>query len=306
VCDQLEARLVWMDDQELVPGRSYQFRLGTRSASARVAELAFTIDVDTGEQREASTLHSNEIGHVTLALDRPVAFDPYVANHDLGGCILIDRATRSTVAAGMVTRAVRRATNVRWQSLEVTKAAHAKLNAHQPRVLWMTGVPGAGKTTIANLLERRLHAEGVHTCVLDGDNVRHGLSRDLGFSDADRIENIRRVSEVAKLMTESGLVVIVSFISPFRSDRAAARKLFEPDEFVEVFVDTPLAVAEERDPKGLYAKARAGEICGLTGLDAPYERPEAPDIRIDTTTTTAAAAAEAILDHLGATGLWDT
>jgi bifunctional enzyme CysN/CysC len=206
----------------------------------------------------------------------------------------------------MVTRAVRRATNVRWQSLEVTKAAHAKLNAHQPRVLWMTGVPGAGKTTIANLLERRLHAEGVHTCVLDGDNVRHGLSRDLGFSDADRIENIRRVSEVAKLMTESGLVVIVSFISPFRSDRAAARKLFEPDEFVEVFVDTPLAVAEERDPKGLYAKARAGEICGLTGLDAPYERPEAPDIRIDTTTTTAAAAAEAILDHLGATGLWDT
>jgi bifunctional enzyme CysN/CysC len=305
VCDQLEARLVWMDDTELVPGRSYQFRLGTRSASARVAELAFTIDVDTGEQREASTLHINEIGHVTLALDRPVAFDPYVANHDLGGCILIDRATRNTVAAGMVTRAVRRATNVRWQSLEVTKAAHAALNGHQPRVLWMTGLPGAGKTTIANLLERRLHAERVHTSVLDGDNVRHGLSRDLGFSDADRIENIRRIAEVAKLMTDSGLVVIVSFISPFRSDRAAARKQFERAEFVEVFIDTPLAVAEERDPKGLYAKARAGEICGLTGLDAPYERPEAPDIHIDTTTTTAAAAAEAILDHLGATGLWD-
>ncbi|HEX6026510.1 MAG TPA: sulfate adenylyltransferase subunit CysN [Solirubrobacter sp.] len=305
VCDQLDARLVWMDDQALVPGRSYQFRLGTRSASARVADLAFTIDVDTGEQREATTLHVNEIGHVTLALDRPVAFDPYVANRDTGGLILIDRATRNTVAAGMVTRAVRRATNVRWQSLEVTPAAHAKLNGHQARVLWMTGVPGAGKTTIANLLERRLHAEGVHTAVLDGDNVRHGLSRDLGFSEADRIENIRRIAEVAKLMTDSGLVVIVSFISPFRSDRAAARKLFEREQFVEVFVDTPLEVAEERDPKGLYAKARAGEICGLTGLDAPYERPEAPDIHIDTTKTSAAAAAEAILDHLGAHGLWD-
>jgi bifunctional enzyme CysN/CysC len=305
VCDQLEARLVWMDDRELIPGRSYEFRLGTCRAAARVSEPEYTIDVDTGAQRPAPTLAVNEIGVAALALDRPVAFDPYAANRDMGGCILIDRTTRRTVAAGMVTRGLRRATNVQWQGLDVTKAAHAALNGHQPRVLWMTGVPGAGKTTIANALQRQLHAEGVRTSVLDGDNVRHGLSRDLGFSDADRIENIRRVAEVAKLMTASGLVVIVSFISPFRSERDAARRLFERGEFIEVFVDTPLAVAEARDPKGHYRKARAGELCGFTGVDAPYEAPTAPDVRIDTTTTDPIVAAQAIYDHLCATGLWD-
>jgi bifunctional enzyme CysN/CysC len=304
VSDELEVDLVWMDDSALVPGRSYQFRLGAANASARVSRPTFTIDVDSGEERPAETLEINDIGRVTLALDRHVAFDPYSANRDLGGCIVIDRATRSTIAAGMIVRGGSRGRNVHWQGLEVTKAAHARLNGHQPRVLWMTGLSGAGKTTIANLLERQLHAEGVHTAILDGDNVRCGLSRDLGFSDADRIENNRRVAEVAKLMTESGLVVIVSFISPFTSEREAARRLFEPDEFIEVFVDTPLTVAEQRDPKGLYRKARDGELRGMTGIDAPYEPPTSPEIHIDTTTMDAVAAAQAIVDYLRANGLW--
>ena len=235
-----------------------------------------------------------------------MAFDPYVANRDMGGCIVIDRATRTTVAAGMITAGGQRRRNVQWQGLEVTKEAHAALNGHQPRVLWMTGLSGAGKTTIANLVERQLHADGVHTCVLDGDNVRCGLSRDLGFSEADRIENSRRVAEVAKLMTASGLVVIVAFISPFASERDAARRLFEPEEFTEVYIDTPLSVVESRDPKGLYRKARAGELTGLTGVDAPYEPPAAPEIHVETTSMTPVAAAQAIVDHLRATGLWDS
>jgi bifunctional enzyme CysN/CysC len=305
VCDQFEAQLVWMDDRDLVPDRSYELRLGTRSAAARISGPILKIDADSGERCAATTLRTNEIATVTLVLNRPVAFDLYGANRDMGGCIMIDRMTRRTVAAGMISRGLRRSTNIQWQGLEVTKARHATLNGHQPRVLWLTGLSGAGKTTIANLVEQRLHVDAVHTCVLDGDNLRHGLNRDLGFADADRDENIRRVAEVAKLMTRSGLVVIVSFISPFRSERDAARRLFEPAEFIEIFVDTPLAIAEERDPKGLYRKARSGELCGLTGLDAPYEAPTAPDIRIDTATTEPVDAAQMIFDHLRATGMWD-
>jgi len=305
VCDQLEVELVWMDERELVPGRTYQVRLATRSTGARLSEPTCAIAPDTGERTPAATLQVNEIGIVNLALDRPVAFDLYRQSRDMGGCIIIDRMTRRTVAAGMVTRGLRRATNIQWQGLEVDKHAHTALNGHRPRALWMTGLSGAGKTTIADLVAQQLHVEGVHTSVLDGDNVRHGLSRDLGFSDEDRDENVRRVAEVAKLMVHSGLVVIVAFISPFRAQREAARRLFEPDEFIEVFVDAPLGVAEARDPKGLYRKARAGEVSGFTGVDSAYEPPEHPEIHIDTTSMSPEAAAQAIIDHLRATGLWE-
>jgi bifunctional enzyme CysN/CysC len=303
VCDQLEVELVWMDERELVPGRTYQVRLATRSTGARLSAPTCAVDPDSGSRTPAATLAVNEIGIVNLALDRPVAFDVYRASRDMGGCLIIDRMTRRTVAAGMVTRGLRRATNISWQGLEVDKQAHVALKGHQPRVLWMTGLSGAGKTTIANLVEQQLHADGVHTCVLDGDNVRHGLCRDLGFSDADRDENIRRVAEVAKLMVHSGLVVIVAFISPFRAQRRAARELFEPGEFVEVFVDAPLGVTEARDPKGLYRKARAGQICGMTGVDSAYEAPDAPELRLDTTRLSPEAAAQAVVDHLRRTGL---
>jgi bifunctional enzyme CysN/CysC len=305
VCDQLEVELVWMDERELVPGRTYQVRLATRSTGARLSAPTCAIEPDSGKRIPTQTLSVNEIGIVNLALDRPVAFDVYRDSRDMGGCLIIDRMTRRTVAAGMVTRGLRRATNIQWQSLEVDKAAHAALKGHRSRVLWMTGLSGAGKTTIASLLESRLHVDGVHTCVLDGDNVRHGLSRDLGFGDADRDENIRRVAEVANIMVQSGLVVIVAFISPFREQREAARRLFEADEFVEVYIDAPLGVAEARDPKGLYRKARAGELCGLTGVDSDYEAPEAPEIHIDTTRTSPEAAAQVIIDHLREHGLWD-
>jgi bifunctional enzyme CysN/CysC len=304
VSDQFEAELVWLDDEPWVEDRLYELRLGTRSAGARIARPILRVDADSGERAAAGTLRTNEIATVELAVNRPVAFDPYAANRDMGGCIVIDRMTRRTVAAGMITRGLRRATNIEWQGLEVTKARQAVLNGHRARVVWLTGLSGAGKTTIANLLQQRLHVDAVHTSVLDGDNVRHGLNRDLAFDAADRAENVRRVAEVAKLMTASGLVVIVSFISPFEAEREAARRLFDPDEFVEVFVDTPLEVAEQRDPKGLYCKARAGEICGFTGVDAPYEAPTTPDIRIDTTATTAGDAAQLIFAHLRAHGLW--
>jgi bifunctional enzyme CysN/CysC len=228
----------------------------------------------------------------------PVAFDPYEENHDLGGFILIDKLTNATVGAGMIAFALRRSQNIHWQALDVTRATRAEAKGQTPAVLWFTGLSGAGKSTIANLVEKKLQALGRHTYLLDGDNVRHGLSRDLGFTDADRVENIRRVAEVARLMTEAGLIVLVSFISPFRSERRMARDLMAPGEFLEVFVDTPLAVAEQRDVKGLYAKARAGELANFTGIDSPYEDPEHPEIRVDTTRLTPAQAAELIVQRL--------
>jgi bifunctional enzyme CysN/CysC len=238
-----------------------------------------------------------------VRLDRPIAFDPYVDNRDMGGFIVIDRLTNNTVGAGMIRAALRRSHNVHWQAVEVSKASHAALKGHRPAVVWFTGLSGAGKSTIANLVEKRLHAEGIHTYLLDGDNVRHGLNKDLGFSEADRHENIRRIAEVSRLMVDAGLVVLTSFISPFRAERAMARALLEEGEFIEVHVDTPLDVAEERDTKGLYAKARRGELPDFTGIDSPYEAPEAPEVRVDTTSTTPEEAAEQVVAHLREHGI---
>jgi bifunctional enzyme CysN/CysC len=254
--------------------------------------------VNTLEHLAAKRLELNEIGVCTLSLSAPLPFDPYAENKDLGGFILIDRMSNRTVGAGMLHFALRRSQNIHWQALDVDKAARGLAKGQKPRVLWFTGLSGAGKSTIANLVEKRLHAEGRHTYTLDGDNVRHGLNKDLGFTEQDRVENIRRVAEVAKLMADAGLIVLVSFISPFRAERQMARELLAPGEFVEVFVDTPLAEAEKRDVKGLYAKARAGELKNFTGIDSPYEAPEAPEIRIDTTRLTPDEAAERIFHWL--------
>ncbi len=281
VADQFEAHLVWMSDRPLLPGRSYWLKLGATTVPARISDLRHKVNVDTGELLAATTLGLNDIGLCTLALDAPVAFEPYAINRDLGGFILIDRMTNETAGAGMIRFALRRAANIQPQDLTVSRADRAGLKRQSPLVLWFTGLSGAGKSTIANLVEQRLFAEGLHSVLLDGDNVRHGLNRDLGFTDADRVENVRRVAEVARLMTDAGLIVLVSFISPFREERRMARELMEPGEFVEVFVDVPLAVAEARDAKGLYAKARAGQLSHFTGIDSPYEAPETPELRID-------------------------
>jgi bifunctional enzyme CysN/CysC len=272
-----------MDDAPLLPGRPYWLKIGTRSANATITEIKHKVDVDTQEELAAKRLELNEIGVCNLNLDQAVAFEPYAANRVLGAFILIDRQTHATVGAGMLDFALRRAQNVHWQALDVHQAARAAIKGQTPRCLWFTGLSGSGKSTIANVVERRLLASGHHTYLLDGDNVRHGLNKDLGFTDEDRVENIRRVAEVAKLMVDAGLIVMVSFISPFRSERRLARDLFAEGEFAEVFVDTPLAVAEERDVKGLYAKARAGELKNFTGIDSPYERPESPELVLDTT-----------------------
>ena len=250
------------------------------------------------QQLPAATLHLNDIGVADLRTSRPVAFTPYADGADLNGFILIDRATNATAAAGMIRHAQRRATNVHWQAPQVTREEHARQKGQSPKVLWFTGLSGAGKSTIANLVEQRLHALGRHSFLLDGDNIRHGLSRDLGFSDADRVENIRRVGEVAKLMTDAGLIVLTAFISPFRAERDLVRALLAEGQFVEIHVDTPLALAEQRDSKGLYAKARAGEIAAFTGISSPYEPPVAPEIRVDTTAETAEAAAQRIVEHV--------
>ncbi|MBP3975377.1 sulfate adenylyltransferase subunit CysN [Pseudoxanthomonas spadix] len=280
VSDQFAAHVLWMDDAPLLPGRPYWLQIGTRTVSASISEIKHRIDVNTQQAMAAKRLALNEVGVCNLSLDEPIAFEPYARNRTLGGFILIDRQTNATVGAGTLDFALRRAGNVHWQHLDVDRAARARIKGQAPRVLWFTGLSGAGKSTIANLVEKRLHALGYHTFILDGDNVRHGLNRDLGFTDADRVENIRRVVEVARLMTDAGLIVLVSFISPFRAERQMARERFAPGEFIEVFVDVPLAVAEARDVKGLYAKARAGQIPNFTGIDSPYEAPQAPELHL--------------------------
>ena len=298
--DQFEAHVVWMAEHEMLPGRPYLLKLGTRTVPASLSRPKYRIDVNTLEHAAATTLALNEIGVCNLNLDRPIAFDPYAENRDMGGFVLIDRLTNATVGAGMLHFALRRSQNIHWQQLEVDKAAHAELKGHRPCVVWFTGLSGAGKSSIANLVEKRLHALGAHTTMLDGDNVRHGLNKDLGFTEADRVENIRRVAEVSRLMVNAGLIVLVSFISPFRSERRMARDMVGESEFCEVFVDTPLAVAEQRDVKGLYAKARRGQLSNFTGIDSPYEAPEDPEIRIDTTATSPEDAAEEVVNRLRA------
>jgi bifunctional enzyme CysN/CysC len=298
VADQFETTLVWFDEEPMLPGRPYLMKLGTRVVSAQVTEPKYKVNVNTLEHLAAKRLELNEIGVCNISLDAPVAFDPYAENKDLGGFILIDRISNRTVGAGMLHFALRRSQNIHWQALDVNKDARSAAKGQKARVVWLTGLSGAGKSTIANLVEKRLYVDGHHTYLLDGDNVRHGLNKDLGFTEEDRVENIRRVAEVAKLMVDAGLVVLVSFISPFRAERRMAREMFADGEFVEVFIDTPISVAEERDVKGLYKKARAGQLKNFTGVDSPYEAPEHPEIRIDTTKVSPEEAAELIFERL--------
>jgi bifunctional enzyme CysN/CysC len=303
IADQLQATLIWMHEEAMFPGRPYLLKIGTRTVTANITSLRHKVNVNTLEHAAAKQLELNEIGVCNLALDRPVAFDPYAENRDTGGFILIDRITNDTVGAGLIHFALRRSDNIHWQALDVNRAARAQQKGQKACILWFTGLSGAGKSTIANLVEKRLHVAGRHTYLLDGDNVRHGLNKDLGFTDADRVENIRRVGEVAKLMVDAGLIVLVSFISPFRSERRMARELVGPGEFLEIFIDTPLAEAEKRDPKGLYRKARRGEIRNFTGIDSPYERPEHAEIHIDTTQLGPEQATEAIVEQLTVAGI---
>ena len=303
VADQFETTIIWMADEPMLPGRPYWMKIGTKQVSATITEPKYKVNVNTLEHLAAKKLGLNEIGVCNVALDHPIAFDPYAENRDTGGFILIDRLSNHTVGAGLIHFALRRSQNIHWQALDIHKGSRAALKGQKPCVLWFTGLSGAGKSTIANLVEKQLHALGRHTYLLDGDNVRHGLNRDLGFTDADRVENIRRVAEVAKLMSDAGLIVMVSFISPFRAERRMARSLFEFGEFFEVHVDTPIAVAEARDVKGLYAKARRGELKNFTGIDSPYEPPEKPEIYIDTTRTSSEDSATAIVDELRKAGM---
>jgi bifunctional enzyme CysN/CysC len=302
---QFEATIVWMAEDPLPRGRSYLMRAGTATGVATIAPIKYKIEVDTLAHVPAEELRLNEIGICELELDRSIAFDRYSENRDTGGFVLIDRVSNATVGAGLLNFELRRSQNVRWQEVEVDKAAHSQLKGQTPCLLWLTGLSGAGKSTIANLVEKRLHILGRHTYLLDGDNVRHGLNKDLGFTEADRVENIRRVAEVASLMVDAGLIVIASFISPFRSERWMARRLLGEGEFIEVFIDTPLEVAEERDCKQLYARARRGEIKNFTGIDSPYERPESPEIHIDTTVSSAEEAAAQIVSELHRRGMID-
>ena len=303
VADQFEATVVWMHDDPMLRGRSYLMKIGTRTLTATVAPIKHKINVNTLEQTAAERLELNDIGVCELELDRPIPFDAYRDDHTLGGFILIDRMSNNTVGAGLLSFALRRSENVHWQALDVSKQLRSRLKSQKSCVLWLTGLSGAGKSTIANLVEKRLLSMGRHTYLLDGDNVRHGLNKDLGFTAQDRVENIRRVAEVSKLMVDAGLIVLVSFISPFRSERRMARELLEPGEFLEVFVDTPIAVAEQRDVKGLYKKARRGELKNFTGVDSPYEAPEKADIHLDTQAVTPEEAADRIVAHLTNAGI---
>jgi bifunctional enzyme CysN/CysC len=303
VANQFEATVVWMHEEPLLQGRQYLLKIGTRTVSATVAPIKYRVNVNTLDEVPAERLELNDVGVCEIGLDQPVAFAPYAESRALGGFILIDRLTNNTVGAGLLHFALRRSQNIHWQALDVDRRVRAAQKRQRGCVLWLTGLSGAGKSTIANLVDKRLVALGRHTYLLDGDNVRHGLNKDLGFTAQDRVENIRRVAEVARLMADAGLITLVSFISPFRSERRMARDLVPPGDFFEVYVDAPLAVAEARDPKGLYRKARRGELANFTGIDSPYEAPERPEIRIDTTALSAPDAAERIVAHLERAGV---
>ena len=303
IADQFVAHLLWMSPDELLPGRTYVMKLGTSTAQATVTALKHKVSINTLEHSAAKTLHLNEIGVCNLSLDKSIAFEPYSESREAGSFILIDRITNQTIGMGLIDFALRRASNIHWQSLEVSRAARSALKNQKGAVIWFTGLSGSGKSTIATALEKRLYSLGRHTYVLDGDNVRHGLNRDLGFTDADRVENIRRVAEVARLMVDAGLLVLVSFISPFRSERDAARGLMGEGEFLEVFVDAPLEVCEVRDPKGLYKKARRHELANFTGISSPYEAPEHPDVHLQTANLSVEAAVEELVRLLDAKGL---
>ncbi|MEQ9661048.1 MAG: sulfate adenylyltransferase subunit CysN [Parasphingopyxis sp.] len=298
VADQFEATIVWMDEEPMLSGRPYAIKTGTNSLRATITDQKYQVNVNTMEKLPGKTLGLNGIAVCNIATDKPIPFTDYDENADLGGFILIDRMTNATVGAGMIHFALRRSQNIHWQAVDVTREAHAELKNQKAKLLWFTGLSGSGKSTIANLVEKKLHAMGRHTFLLDGDNVRHGLNKDLGFTDADRVENIRRVGEVAKLMTDAGLIVMTAFISPFRAERRMVRQMLPEGDFVEVFVDTPLEVAEQRDVKGLYKKARAGELKNFTGIDSPYEEPEEAEIRVNTVERSAEEAAEHIVEML--------
>ena len=296
--DQFVADLLWFDDAALLPGRRYQLQAGTRLVGARVGEIRHLLDPETLQPLAAKRLQANDIGEVAMALDAPIPYAPFADEPAMGSFILVDMLSRATVGAGMIRHGLRRADNIHWQALDVTPAVRAGLKGQRPRCVWFTGLSGSGKSTIANLVERGLVARGCHTYLLDGDNVRHGLNRDLGFTDEDRVENLRRIAHVARLMTDAGLIVLVSFISPFRAERASARALFDDGDFIEVFVDTPLAEAERRDVKGLYAKARRGELPNFTGIDSPYEPPQAPELVLDTLAGDAGSLAGQVIARL--------
>jgi bifunctional enzyme CysN/CysC len=298
VADQFEAAIVWMTDEPLLPGRPYWLKLGTQFVTATIHGPKYQVNVNTLEHLAAKTLSLNAIGIANLSTDRPLIFEPYDKSRDLGGFILIDKISNATVAAGMLHFALRRSSNVHWQALDIDRDAHARLKHQHPRLLWFTGLSGAGKSAIANLVQKKLYALGKHSFLLDGDNIRHGLNKDLGFTDADRVENVRRIGEVARLMTDAGLIVLTAFISPFRAERRMVRGMSPPGEFIEIYVETSLAVAEQRDAKGLYKKARAGELKNFTGIDSPYEPPEHPEIRVNTETTSADQAAEEIVAYV--------
>jgi bifunctional enzyme CysN/CysC len=298
IADQFEATVVWMADEPLLPGRPYWLKLASQLVTATIHSPKYQINVNTMEHLAAKTLSLNAIGIANLSTDRPLVFESYEKSRSLGGFILIDKLSSATVAAGMLHFALRRSSNVHWQPLDVDRDAHARLKHQHPRLLWFTGLSGAGKSAIANLVQKKLYALGKHSFLLDGDNIRHGLNKDLGFTDADRVENIRRIGEVAKLMTDAGLIVLTAFISPFRAERRMVREMSQPGEFIEIYVETPLEVAEQRDVKGLYKKARAGELKHFTGIDSPYESPEHPEIRVNTVATSAEQAADEIVAYV--------